>query len=299
VIKSTGDLSNLGKESDNLGNLSENSINRVTNIAERYKKIAEENNAENLYLIATEVVRQAPNKNQLVTSLADIGSLNILSPQEEALCVFIASTASFRVKLNNNRPILVIDQGGGSTELVLGRLHEGTHIVEGIALASLGTATLARMFLDYNYLSDGFSAVQKYVQTTLKGMPPLGNSAESSPKIAIAHGSAIMIFTRGIFREKYGYEPRLNELHGKMVKSALIDRRVQETIPGLKGIRKSDLGDELKPDSELVTLMSGILTYNEIAKQYNINEFVISREGLRYGALLWKSGVKYDLQTPE
>jgi exopolyphosphatase/guanosine-5'-triphosphate,3'-diphosphate pyrophosphatase len=299
VIQSTGDLSYLGKEADALGNLSENSIKRVTKLSKRYKEMAEECEVDNLYLVATDVVRRAPNRDQLIESLSDIAPLHILTEREEALCVFIASTAAFRTKLATGQPILVVDQGGGSTELVLGRLHDGVYIIEGIALASIGTSTLAREFLAHEYLSDGFSAVQKYVQSTLKEMPSLGNSAETLPKIAIAHGSAIMIFVRGIFRDQYGYEPKLQELHGKTVKSTLIERKVQETIPGLEGVRKKDLGDELKSDSEIVTLMSGILTYNEIGKQYNIQDFVISREGLRYGALLWKSGVKFEFQLPE
>jgi exopolyphosphatase/guanosine-5'-triphosphate,3'-diphosphate pyrophosphatase len=299
VVISTGDLSYLGKESDTEGIISENAIKRVTNLAEKYKNIAVENEADDLHLIATDIVRRAPNKEELAESLNGVASLDILTEGEEALCIFIASTAAFGKKLANGRPVLIIDQGGGSTELVLGRLEDETYIIEDMALVPIGTTALARLFLDHNYLSDGFSAVQKHVRANLDEVPILGGSAESQPQIAIAHGSAITIFVRGVFRDQYGYEPKLNELHGKTVKSSLIERKVQETIPSLEGVRRRDLGDELKSDSEIVTLMSGILTYNEIAKRYKIGQFVISREGLRYGALLWKAGVKHRFHLPE
>lgn len=295
VVISTGDLSYLGKESDAEGIISENAIKRVTNLAERYKEIALENEADDLHLIATDIVRRAPNKEQLAHALAQVAPLDILTKEEEALCIFIASTAAFGKKLANGHPVLIVDQGGGSTELVLGRLDDDTYIIDDMALVPIGTTALARIFLDHNFLNDGFKAVQKFVRKNLDEVPLLGGSAEKPPQIAIAHGSAITIFVRGIFRDQYGYEPKLNELHGKTVKSSLIERKVLETIPSLEGIRKRDLGDELKSDSEIVTLMSGILTYNEIAKRYKIGQFVISREGLRYGALLWKSGVKNQL----
>jgi exopolyphosphatase/guanosine-5'-triphosphate,3'-diphosphate pyrophosphatase len=296
VVKSVGDLSYLGKEADPAGNLSVNAIERVTKLAGQYQEIAAEYGAGNLSVVATDVVRRAPNKADLIESLAAVAPLHILSEREEALCIFIASTAVFQSKLSNGRPILVIDQGGGSTELVLGRLQYGVYMIDDMALVPIGTLTLARTLLGYNYLSDGFKAVQKQVQESLDEVPMLGNSAESPPQIAIAHGSAITIFVRGVFQDQYGYEPKLNELHGKTVKRSLIERKVVETIPGLEGIRKKDLGEELKSDSDIVTLMSGILTYHEIAKRYRINEFVLSREGLRYGALLWKSGVNHEFQ---
>jgi exopolyphosphatase/pppGpp-phosphohydrolase len=295
VIKSTGDLSNLGKEADVNGNLSDTSIKRVTKIAQRYKAIVEEYKADHLYLIATEVVRRAPNQDQLIRSLAEIAPLHVLSSEDEAVCIFIAATAAFKRQMANNQPVLVVDQGGGSTELVLGRVQDGVHVIDGMALAPLGTIALSRIFLDHNYLSDGFSSVQRYVKKTLQGLPSVSSPDDIQPRIAIAHGSAIMIFARGAFREQQGYEPKLRDLHGKMIKSSFIERKIQETIPGLKGIRKSDLGDELGQDSELVTMMSGILTYDEIAKKYGVKDFVLSREGLRFGALLWKTGVRLKL----
>lgn len=293
VVKSIGDLSYLGKDADKEGNLSENAIRRVTNIAKQYQEIAVEHGAGSLAMVATDVVRRAPNQEALVEAMAEIGPLHILTEQEEALCIFVASTASFQSKLSNGRPILVVDQGGGSTELVLGRLQDGVYIIDDLALAPVGTSTLAKTFLSYNYLSDGFTAVQNQVRESLDNVPMLGDLTESPPQVAIAHGSAITIFVRGVFQDKFGYEPKLNELHGKTVKSSLIERKVKETVPGLEGVRKKDFGDELKPDSDIVTLMSGILTYHEIARRYRIGQFVLSREGLRYGALLWKTGISY------
>ena len=38
--------------------------------------------------------------------------------------------------------------------------------------------------------------------------PPLGNSVELQPHLTIAHGSAIMLFAQGIFRDQHGYVPK-------------------------------------------------------------------------------------------
>jgi exopolyphosphatase/pppGpp-phosphohydrolase len=299
VVKSTGDLSNLGKEADDHGNLSEASIRRVTEITRRYKDISAEFAAKNIFIIATEVVRRAPNQDELIQSLANIAPLHILTPEEEAICIFIAAVSPFRASIVDNQPILVIDQGGGSTELVLGHLQDDSHIITGMALAPMGTTLLTRLFFEQEYLSDGFDAVQNYVRKTVAGFPNLANSTDKLPNFAIAHGSAIMIFAQNAYRRKYGHKLKLRELHGKTVGTGNLKSNLEKSIPSLQGLRQSDFGDQLTSESELVTLITGIVTYNEVAQKYGIEEFVLNREGPRYGALLWKTGAKYQVASPE
>ena len=91
----------------------------------------------------------------------------------------------------------------------------------------------------------------------------------------------------------------MKELHGRSIKMSLIEENITETEPTLRCLSKTDLGDELSEDSELATLICGILTFNEISKLYKIDQIKISRVGMRYGALLWLAGKKYqaDLES--
>ncbi len=291
IIYSTGDLSNLGKDADSLGNLSSSSIKRVSNIANRYYNLAKENGADNILAVATEVVRSAPNKTDLQQAIAPLMPFKIITKEEEAAFSFVASVNVFQHQLTADSRILVIDQGGSSTELTTGSYDKnGEFVLQGISNLDLGTVALSKLFVNAFYLKQGFDAVRETVREELRCTAPFPMLQTSPPSLTIGLGSAIMIFARGITNQKEGREPRLKDLHGQSVSTRLIGQKIAETEPSLSGLRKSDFGSELTPDSDLATLVSGILTYHEISQLYNVSQIRISRHGMRYGALLWQAG---------
>jgi exopolyphosphatase/pppGpp-phosphohydrolase len=290
-IYSTGDLSELGREADSEGNLSESSVERVRQLVAKYVEIAQDRRAEEIVVIATEVIRAAPNKQALQDILAPMVQLRVLTREEEAAYSFIACVDAFQHKLTADSTLLGIDQGGGSTELTAGTVGgNGEAVLRDIAILELGTVTLSRMFVNAPNLKKGFDNVRQRVREELAGQPLFRSLATDAPTLTVGLGSAITTFARGIIRERTGRAPSLRDLHGQSVRTTLMAQKITEIEPVLGQTRKEDFGAELQTDSELAILVSGILTYYEILNLYDIQEIYVSRNGMRYGALLWQAG---------
>ena len=296
VIYTTGDLSNLGKEVDKNGNLSPKSVRRVEKIAQEYRKIANDRGASKILIIATEVVRSAPNSVIIEEALKPIAPMKILTHEEEAAFSFVASVVAFQNNLAPGSTVLVIDQGGGSTELTTGIFYPKKEVVlKGLNKFDLGTVALSKRFVNASTLKDGFDNVRQTIRKELTRFRPFQILKSKPPTITVGLGSAITIFAQGIILGTEGEKPRLKDLHGRLIKTSLIAKKIAETEPKLRHLTRDDLGFELTADSELTTLISGILTYYEIARMYKIDKIRMSRTGMRYGALLWLAGKQYQI----
>lgn len=289
-VYSTGDLSNLGREADSDGNLCEESIERVRRLTNKYVEVAQDRQADEIMAVATEVIRAAPNRQDLETSLAPLLSLRVLTREEEAVYSFIACVDAFEHILTENSVVLVIDQGGGSTELTAGTVDDGKEIVlQDIATLGLGTVDLSRMLVNAPSLRRGFDNVRQKVREELARAPRIRSLETQAPTLTVGLGSAITMFARGIIREKRGYNPSLRDLHGESIRTELIAQKIAETETALTNLNERDLPD-LQADDKLSTLVSGIMTYYEILKLYQSYRIYINRNGMRYGALLWQAG---------
>ncbi len=297
VIKSIGDLTNMVKDADEEGNFSEASMRKQINIVRRYYTTAEEAEATSIEIIANDVLKTAPNQKILFDQIEQIAPVIFLDEKALATCFFVAAVAGFRDKVDVNQQIMVIDQDSNETNLYLGYATEVGCVIEDVVTIPVGTLPLARTFLKYQLLSDGFDAVQKEVRKLLEAAPVLGKGEAIQPILTIVHGGAILGFAQGIFIEREGHKPKFHQLQGAKIPTALIQQKINETAPGMEGVNKADLGNEAREDSDLVTLMCGILPFNDLAHQYKIAEYFLCREGARHGYLLQKAGYQCDVQV--
>jgi exopolyphosphatase/guanosine-5'-triphosphate,3'-diphosphate pyrophosphatase len=112
------EITRLGEGVDRSGLLSEAGIERVHETVARYVEIADEHRAACVLAIATSAVRDASNGEEFLHGLESRFGLRVrlLSGNEEALLAFRGATHGRKLK----GCVLVVDIGGGSTELVLG-----------------------------------------------------------------------------------------------------------------------------------------------------------------------------------
>ena len=111
------EITRLGQGVDAAGELEVAAMARVLECLARYAEVACTHGVERLLAVATSAVRDASNRDALLTAIAGTGfTPRVLSGEQEA-------EATFAGVLSGNTPAagtLVIDVGGGSTELVLG-----------------------------------------------------------------------------------------------------------------------------------------------------------------------------------
>jgi exopolyphosphatase/guanosine-5'-triphosphate,3'-diphosphate pyrophosphatase len=143
VLASAKEAVRLGRSAARDQRLSASSMERALACLKRFRRIAESHGARELIAVATSAVREASNRDQFLTRAAEEAGIDIdmLSGVEEARLIALA--VSVRYKQRSGRQALVIDIGGGSTELAV--MKNG----EPIALASLklGAVRLAEQFV--------------------------------------------------------------------------------------------------------------------------------------------------------
>jgi exopolyphosphatase/guanosine-5'-triphosphate,3'-diphosphate pyrophosphatase len=111
-------ITRLGEGVDNSGVLSAAGIERVHETLSDYREIVERRGATPALVVATSAVRDASNGGELLGEIERRYGFKVrlLSGNEEALLAFRGATLGRSLM----RSVLVVDIGGGSTELVLG-----------------------------------------------------------------------------------------------------------------------------------------------------------------------------------
>ena len=109
---------NLGEGVDATGELSLDAMKRAFLCARDYAQAAKEAGAEALCCTLTSAARDARNSDELVAALSSLGINPQVIPGEiEGALTFLGVAQDFE-----GTPILVADNGGGSTEFALGKL---------------------------------------------------------------------------------------------------------------------------------------------------------------------------------
>jgi exopolyphosphatase/guanosine-5'-triphosphate,3'-diphosphate pyrophosphatase len=111
-------VTRLGEDVDATGRLTEAAMDRVRGVLADYRSIIDASEAGHARAVLTSAVRDADNGRAFVAEVRDRFGLlaRELSGDEEARLTYLGATSRRR----RDEPTLVIDIGGGSTELVVG-----------------------------------------------------------------------------------------------------------------------------------------------------------------------------------
>ncbi len=139
----------LGDRDPQTGNLTSEAITRAIGALKRCQEVAKSLNAHQILAVATSAVREAPNGHEFVRSIeTELGlAVNIISGQEEARRIYLGVLSGVEF---NNTPHLIIDIGGGSTELILGDSDEPRTL----SSTKIGAVRLTAEFVPKNPVSD-------------------------------------------------------------------------------------------------------------------------------------------------
>src|SRR6476646_3322875 len=143
-------VTRLGRGVDLSGRLSAEAIEDVCEAVGGYVGSLQELGAETVDAIATSVVRDADNGSAFIAELRERFALSarVLDGEEEARATYLGATSESLP----TEPTLVVDIGGGSTELVVGTgreisfhdsLRAGVEASQGIAVAGTPTSLAA------------------------------------------------------------------------------------------------------------------------------------------------------------
>ncbi|OEJ32286.1 Ppx/GppA phosphatase family protein [Streptomyces subrutilus] len=115
----------LGQGVDKTGRLAPEALERTFAACREYAAVIKELGAEKIRFVATSASRDAENRADFVQGVLDILGVEpeVISGEQEAEFSFTGATKELVAHDHLERPFLVVDIGGGSTEFVVGDEH--------------------------------------------------------------------------------------------------------------------------------------------------------------------------------
>jgi len=112
----------LGQGVDRTGRLAPEALERTFAACREYAAVIEKHGVERVHFVATSASRDAENREEFVRGVVDILGVEpeVVSGDQEAEFSFTGATGELAGRTDLDRPYLVVDIGGGSTEFVLG-----------------------------------------------------------------------------------------------------------------------------------------------------------------------------------
>ena len=164
VIGKEKDTVRLGDFCEETGSLTEAAMARGIASLKRCMQLAESFNADDVVAVATSAVREASNGQIFIDRVkAEVGlSINLISGTEEARRIYLGVISGMELK---SQPHAIIDIGGGSTEIILGR--GGPH--DFLSSSKVGAVRLTARFVTTDPLSKReFECIRAYVRGVLE-----------------------------------------------------------------------------------------------------------------------------------
>ena len=269
----------LGDRNLTTGELKPEIIEKAIAALGRFQEVAKTINAETIIAVATSAVREAPNgKDFLHRVETELGlSVDLISGQEEARRIYLGVLSGMEF---HNQPQMIVDIGGGSTELILGDSQQARTLTS----TKVGAVRLTSELISTDPISE---TEFQYLQTYARGM--LERSVDEilanlqlgeSPRLV---GTAGTIETLAMIhaREKSGLIP--STLNGYQF--SLKD--LQELVNRLRKLSNSEKADiPGMPDKRSEVILAGAVILQEVMTLLGSESVTVCERSLREGVIV-------------
>ncbi|MFN3162737.1 MAG: hypothetical protein ACE37N_04480 [Pseudohongiellaceae bacterium] len=269
IVERLSDKVQLGENVRSSGEISEAAFARGLACLVRFKELMNQYPLENYWALGTNTFRVTRNADAFLAAAEEIGiHISIISGVQEAVLIYAGVITSLPVNDNNR---LVIDVGGGSTEVIIGSGHERL-FTESLPIGSV--AWRDRFFGDKKADADklskqmkkGSAAAAEVFARFRPGLKRIGwdeayassGTMKMLAAICTEHG-----YGEGEIRRK-----GLRELKKKMITAIVKNRE----LPGLKDARRE-------------LLLPGWCVLMGLMDTYGVKKITFSPTALREGML--------------
>jgi exopolyphosphatase / guanosine-5'-triphosphate,3'-diphosphate pyrophosphatase len=269
----------LGDRDLTTGDLTPAAMERAMVALRRCQEIAKASHAEEIIAVATSAIREAPNGPDFLQQIElELGLLvNLISGAEEARRIYLGVLSSMTL---DRTPHVLIDIGGGSTELILGDGHEP----RSLSSTKVGAVRLTQRFVTTDPISEPeFVTLQAYVrgmlERTIEEIRSHRRPGETLKMIGTS--GTIEILAELTARAKTGtvpsplngYEISLKEINAWVTRLRHSDYAGRVAIPGMTE-RRAEI------------LLSGALILREAMTMLEIPALRICERSLREGVVV-------------
>lgn len=279
IIAKEKDTVRLGARDPKTGDLTPAAMKRAIEALQRCQELAKSFNAEQIVAVATSAVREAPNGRAFLQQVeAELGLVvNLISGQEEARRIYLGVLSGLEF---NNIPHVIIDIGGGSTELILGDSHEPRFL----SSTKVGAVRLTAQYITTDPINPvELQSLQAYIQGMLERpveellaqlkpgeQPRLVGTSGTIETLAIVHA-----------KEKLGIVP--NPLAGYQLSRHDLQEIVQR-LSLMSCVERTTVGGVSERRAEII--VAGAIILLEAMKLLGIESLIVGERALREGVIV-------------
>lgn len=265
---------------------------KVMPAIQKMKSVLKEEQVDVVYTVATAAYRTAKNRDEIIEYIRNQVGINvrILSKKEESVATLVSYSLSSRYKmdLNSSPHVIMIDQGGGSTEVSVFE----NMTMSGSYSINLGTTALRNtLFLDAEIdtpieeaLKKSDQKIKERLNTFYKNMGEIMYANEES--FCVSVGTAITKAT--------GKKNNAAQHDTIMTKEQIIQKikmcndRILAQFSTVGELNRFDFEASRgnKDLDTIITMRLGLPMFVSLMERFNISKIHVSGTGLWYGIYL-------------
>ena len=276
VLTERAEITRLGRGIGADGGLGRPGIERTLVVLAEYAAIAGEHHAT-IAAIGTEALRRAPNATDFLAPAAKIlgTPVEVIDGDREAALTFLAAARSFPEIATSTT--VVIDIGGGSTEIIVAR--QGR--IEFRRSLPIGSVRLTeRHVVSDPAAASEISAITGEVVQALSTIP------FPAPPINLIGTAGTVTTLAAMSLGLPSYDPQL--VHGHHLTLPALRREIDRLAASTQAERENMAGlDPRRAD----VILAGACVLRQIATAARATEILVSDRGIRWGLLFEKAGL--------
>jgi exopolyphosphatase/guanosine-5'-triphosphate,3'-diphosphate pyrophosphatase len=278
VLDERAEITRLGRGIGSNGDLGSAGIAATLEVLREYARIAASHGAR-IAAIGTEGLRRAPNARAFLDAAREILGVDVevIAGAREAELTFRAVVESFPDAAGGGAPLVVVDIGGGSTEIIVAE-RSVVHLRTSLPLGSV-RLTERHIHTDPPR-ADEIAAARAEISAALATVSLHARPLAGATLIGVA-GTVTTL--AAMAQDLATYDP--TRVHGYALGSAALDTQIDRLLRSTQAERESMAGlDPRRAD----VILAGALILRAIATQSGVTTVTVSDRGIRWGLLYEK-----------
>ncbi|BEV35896.1 Ppx/GppA phosphatase family protein [Synechococcus sp. M16CYN] len=278
IVQAEKSTTRLGERDPDTGKLSSGAIERGFETLRRFRDLANSHQVEQVVTAATSAVREAPNGRDFLQRIKEeLGmEIDLVSGPEEARLIYLGVLSGMSF---GEDPHLLLDIGGGSTELILADGRDARALTS----TPIGAVRLQRDFIKNEPISlQRRSFLQAFIQGSLESAVDKVRrriNPGESPVLVATSGTAMAI---GALAADEDERPLLKS-HGYRVSRSRLDR-VVERLVAMTPMQRRELSSINDRRAEII--VPGALILQTAMQMLDAEELMLSERALREGLIV-------------
>ena len=277
VLLAEKSTTRLGERDPDTGDLSEAAMERARLALRHCCDLARSHGVEEIVCVATSAMREAPNGMAFLAEVEqDLGlSAEVISGAEEARLIYLGVLSGMDF---GDQPHLILDIGGGSTELILADANDARALTS----SRVGAVRLQRDFVRRDPLEpERVTFLKAFIQGCLEpAVEKVKQRLQPGEKPILVATSGTALAAANLLSDS---STRSNRLHGLAFTRSDLQALVQRILP-LDAEQRRQLSGINDRRAEII--VPGLLVLETAMELVQAQQFVISERALREGLII-------------